>query len=162
MKLISSPSREACWQDQTVAFFAPPKIFLISEASPVPRPLSQEQFGLGGSCGVVLGHEPTVYSRPTKKHMQFRVQPASQPDQQWRFSHVTRWTRAGAKLGRGACYSRRKGRWSNRAWVSGSPLIEKFTLGSGGPHSPDSIGAVCKNGKVLDRLCNADNWGWPL
>lgn len=162
MKLIPNPepSRETCWQHQTVAFCPPSEMFLISKASPVPCPLSEEQFMLEVLWGRFrtwtyslqspLKIAPTVLCSicfPAGPTMAlFKCHP----------SHV------GAKLGRSAWCSRRKRRWSNRAWVNGSPLIAKFALGCMGSHSPGSTGAVCQSGKVLDRLCNAYNPVLPL
>lgn len=102
-----------------------------------------------GSCRVILGYESL--QSPLKIAPTSHVQPVSQPDQQWRFSNVTQKGHPGAKWGRDARFSRHKRRWSNRAWVSGSTLIVKFTLGIRGPHSTDN-GADCQSGKVLEPL----------
>jgi len=103
-----------------------------------------------GSCGVILGHEPTV-ENGTRGHV-FKLLPS-------RADHGLT-ELYGATLGRGAwCSGRKKERrrW-NRARVSGSPLIEKFTLdrkeggcgGAGAFHSP--VSTVCQTEKrFLDR-----------
>lgn len=151
MKLISGPSCETCWRDWTVVFCAPSKMFLISEASPLPCLLSEEQFGFGErrggvSCGVVLGLEfglhCTVTDRNSTSSLVFNLLPSWPNNAAFQMS-----PNRDARM-RGAQCSRHKRRWSNRAWVSGSSLIEKFTLGSRNAHSRTTLEKSTRMGKA--------------
>lgn len=149
MKLIPDPSRETCWQHQTLC--APSKMFLISEASPVPCPLSGEQFGLGVPWG---RFRTWTYSRQSPLKMAPRVPcslcfPAGTTMALFKCHPIEP---CGCQIGTGCLMFQAQEKVIKQSLGQWIPSNWQVHTWWGGSHSPDGTGAVCQSGKVLDRL----------